>query len=168
MNQNLKGKAWTFGDDINTDLIIPARYLNTTDPGELAAHLMEDEDADFSKKITPGDIIVARKNFGCGSSREHAPLAIKAAGISAVIARSYARIFYRNSINIGLPILESEDAARHIETGDELKIDLSRGQIENVTKKQTYQATVFPEFMQKLISAGGLMAWIRKERKQDE
>lgn len=164
MNQKLTGKAWKFGDDINTDLIIPARYLNTTDLKELAAHLMEDEDAEFTGKISNGDFIIAEKNFGCGSSREHAPLAIKAAGIGAVIAQSYARIFYRNSINIGLPILESAQAAQNIETGDEIQIDLGSGKIENVTKNQTYQATVFPEFMRELIAAGGLMAWIRKER----
>lgn len=158
------GKAWVFGDDINTDLIIPARYLNTTSHAELAAHLMEDEDADFSKKVAAGDIIVAKKNFGCGSSREHAPIAIKAAGVAAVIAESYARIFYRNSINIGLPILESAEAAEKVETGDVLKIDVTTGKIFNETKNETYQATVFPEFMQQLIDAGGLMAWIKKER----
>jgi 3-isopropylmalate/(R)-2-methylmalate dehydratase small subunit len=158
------GKAWTFGDDINTDLIIPARYLNTTSHSELAAHLMEDEDADFAKKVAAGDIIVAKKNFGCGSSREHAPIAIKAAGVAAVIAESYARIFYRNSINIGLPILESAEAAEKVETGDILKIDVTTGRIFNETKNETYQATVFPKFMQQLIDAGGLMAWIKKER----
>ena len=158
------GKAWTFGNDINTDLIIPARYLNTTSHTELAAHLMEDEDADFSKKVAAGDVIVAKRNFGCGSSREHAPIAIKAAGVTAVIAESYARIFYRNSINIGLPILESAEAAEKVETGDVLKIDVTTGRIFNETKNETYQATVFPEFMQKLIDAGGLMAWIKKER----
>ena len=159
-----QGKAYTFGNDVNTDEILPARYLNTSDPAELAAHLMEDEDAEFAGKISDGDFIIAEKNFGCGSSREHAPLAIKAAGIGAVIAQSYARIFYRNSINIGLPILESEQAARNIETGDEIHIDLNSGEIEDVTKNQTYQATVFPEFMRELIAAGGLMAWIRNER----
>jgi len=164
MNQKLTGKAWTFGDDINTDLIIPARYLNTTDPEELATHLMEDEDAQFIKKISRGDFIVAGKNFGCGSSREHAPLAIKAAGMGAVIAESYARIFYRNAINIGLPILESKEAAHAIESGDKIQIDLSLGKIDNLTRNETYQATIFPEFMQKLISAGGLMAWIKQER----
>ena len=164
MSQKPTGKAWKFGDDINTDLIIPARYLNTTDPKEFASHLLEDEDAEFAGKISDGDFIIAGKNFGCGSSREHAPLAIKAAGIGAVIAQSYARIFYRNSINIGLPILESEQAARNIETGDEIHIDLSSGKIVNATKNQTYRATVFPEFMRELIAAGGLMAWIRNER----
>lgn len=164
MNQELRGKAWTFGDDINTDLIIPARYLNTTDPEELAAHLMEDEEPEFPAKISNGDFIVGQKNFGCGSSREHAPLAIKAAGIAAVIAQSYARIFYRNAINIGLPILESQEAANRIENGDEIQVDLNRGKIKDLTKNETYQATIFPEFMQKLIKAGGLMAWIKQER----
>lgn len=164
MNQELRGKAWTFGDDINTDLIIPARYLNTTDPEELAAHLMEDKEPEFPAKISNGDFIVGQKNFGCGSSREHAPLAIKAAGIAAVIAQSYARIFYRNAINIGLPILESQEAANRIENGDEIQVDLNRGKIKDLTKNETYQATIFPEFMQKLIKAGGLMAWIKQER----
>jgi len=164
MNKTLHGKAWTFGDDINTDLIIPARYLNTTDQQELAFHLMEDEDPDFTKKFSKGDFIVAQKNFGCGSSREHAPIAIKAARIGAVIAQSFARIFYRNAINIGLPILESHEAVRKIEPGDEIEIDLNRGKILNKTKNETYQATIFPEFMQKLIAAGGLMVWIRQDR----
>ncbi len=164
MNKILSGKAWTFGDDINTDLVIPARYLNTTNHQELAAHLMEDVDPNFTKKMSKGDFIVAKKNFGCGSSREHAPLAIKAAGISAVIAQSYARIFYRNAINIGLPILESKEAADFIESGDEIKIDVTSGKIINITKNQTYHTTVFPEFMQKLIESGGLMQWIKQER----
>jgi len=164
MSKELSGKAWTFGDDINTDLIIPARYLNTTSPAELAAHLMEDADNDFSTKIAAGDFIVAKKNFGCGSSREHAPLAIKAAGVQAVIAHSFARIFYRNAINIGLPILESREAANSIQTGDALQINLAEGKIVNRTQNKTYQATMFPEFMQKLIESGGLMEWIKKER----
>lgn len=164
MINKLNGKVWKFGDDINTDLIIPARYLNTTKPEELAAHLMEDADAQFSKKINLGDIMVGGKNFGCGSSREHAPLAIKAAGMGAVIAKSYARIFFRNAINIGLPILESESAADKLESGNQIEIDFKTGTITNMTKHETYQATVFPEFMQQLINAGGLMAWIKKER----
>ena len=164
MENKITSKAWKFGDDINTDLIIPARYLNTSDPKELAAHLMEDADAEFFEKISKGDIIVTQKNFGCGSSREHAPIAIKAAGIAAVIAESYARIFYRNSINIGLPILESREAVEKIETGDKVEIDVKQGKIINHTKNETYQATIFPEFMQKLIAAGGLMAWIKQER----
>lgn len=156
----LTGKAWKFGDDVNTDEIIPARYLNVSDAFELAAHCMEDIDPDFMKKISKGDIIVADKNFGCGSSREHAPLAIKTAGISCVIAKSFARIFYRNSINIGLPILECAEAASKISEGDQIEIDLSSGTITNLTKKKTYKAQPFPEFMQKIISAGGLMNYV--------
>lgn len=156
----LTGKAWKFGDDVNTDEIIPARYLNVSDAFELAAHCMEDIDPDFMKKISKGDIIVADKNFGCGSSREHAPLAIKTAGISCVIAKSFARIFYRNSINIGLPILECAEAASKINEGDQIEIDLSSGTITNLTKKKTYKAQPFPEFMQKIISAGGLMNYV--------
>lgn len=156
----LTGKAWKFGDDVNTDEIIPARYLNVSDAFELAAHCMEDIDPDFMKKISKGDIIVADKNFGCGSSREHAPLAIKTAGISCVIAKSFARIFYRNSINIGLPILECAEAASKISEGDQIEIDLSSGIIINLTKKETYKAQPFPEFMQKIISAGGLMNYV--------
>ena len=166
MGKKLTGKTWKFGDDINTDLIIPARYLNTSDPKELSAHVMEDVDKAFPQKISRGDFIIAKKNFGCGSSREHAPIAIKAAGIGAVIAQSYARIFYRNAINIGLPILESYEAATKIETGDEIQIDLSSGEIINITKNETYQATKFPEFMQKLISSGGLMAWIKQNQQK--
>jgi len=168
MTNKINGKVWKFGDDINTDLIIPARYLNTTRPDELAAHLMEDADTQFPKKISPGDIIVSGKNFGCGSSREHAPLAIKAAGMGAVIAISYARIFFRNAINIGLPILESAHAADKIEPGNQVEIDFKTGTIKNLTKNETYQATVFPEFMQQLINDGGLMAWIKKERMSHE
>jgi len=156
----LTGKVWKFGDDVDTDAIIPARYLNVSDPFELAAHCMEDIDPDFMKKISKGDIIVADKNFGCGSSREHAPLAIKTAGISCVIAKSFARIFYRNSINIGFPILECEEAASKISGGDQIEIDLSSGAIINLTKKETYNAQPFPEFMQKIISAGGLMNYV--------
>jgi 3-isopropylmalate/(R)-2-methylmalate dehydratase small subunit len=156
----LTGKAWKFGDDVNTDEIIPARYLNVSDAFELAAHCMEDIDPDFMKKISKGDIIVADKNFGCGSSREHAPLAIKTAGISCVIAKSFARIFYRNSINIGLPILECAEAASKISEGDQIEVDLSSGVIINLTKKETYKSQPFPEFMQKIISAGGLMNYV--------
>ncbi len=156
----IKGKAWKYGDDVNTDEIIPARYLNVTDHDELAAHCMEDIDPDFVKKVSPGDIIVAAKNFGCGSSREHAPLAIKSAGISCVIAKSFARIFYRNSINIGLPILECESAAENIEEGDLVEINLATGEIKNLTKGQTYYAKPFPEFMQQIIANGGLMNYV--------
>ena len=158
----IQGKAFKYGDDVNTDEIIPARYLNTSDPDELARHCMEDIDKDFVNKVCVGDIIVGGKNFGCGSSREHAPLAIKTAGVSCVIAKTFARIFYRNSINIGLPILECEEAAGAIEEGDEVKIDLSKGFIENLTSGQSYQATVFPDFMNEIISAGGLMNWVKE------
>ena len=160
---DIKGKAWKFGDDINTDLIIPARYLNTTDPAELALHCMEDVDPDFAKNVSKGDIIVAGNNFGCGSSREHAPLAIKSAGISAVIAKSFARIFYRNSFNIGLPILESRKASDGIETGDLVEVDLAQGKIFNKTKNKTYQAFPIPEFMRQLVKEGGLMEYVRKK-----
>ncbi|HNU92815.1 MAG TPA: 3-isopropylmalate dehydratase small subunit [Spirochaetota bacterium] len=158
-----KGKAWRFGDDVNTDEIIPARYLNTFDPDELARHCMEDADPDFMKKAKPGDIIVAGKNFGCGSSREHAPIAIKAARISCVIADSYARIFYRNSINIGLPIVESAEAARGISEGDEVEVDFDSGRIVNHTKNAEYAAKPFPPFMQDLIAKGGLMNKVKSE-----
>lgn len=156
----LKGKAWVFGDDVNTDEIIPARYLNVTNHEELAVHCMEDIDPNFVKKISPGDIIVAAKNFGCGSSREHAPVAIKAAGISCVIAKSFARIFYRNSINIGLPILECESAVENIKEGDMVEVNLATGEIKNLTKNETYYAKPFPEFMQKIIASGGLMNYV--------
>jgi len=159
----ISGKTWKFGDDVNTDLIIPARYLNTSDPAELARHCMEDADPEFSKKISAGDIIVAGENFGCGSSREHAPVAIKAAKISAVIAGSFARIFYRNAFNIGLPILECRQAAGRIQPGDCLEIDLATGKIVNKTKNETYKAESLPEFMRELIEAGGLMAYVRKK-----
>ena len=156
----LKGKVWKFGDNIDTDAIIPAIYLKTVDPDELASHCMEVIIPNFAEKVAPGDIIVADKNFGCGSSREHAPVAIKAAKISCVIAKSFARIFYRNSINIGLPILECEEAASKIKEGDEIEIDLSTGTITNLTKNETYKAKPFPEFMQKIISSGGLMNYV--------
>ena len=156
----LEGKVWKYGDDVNTDEIIPARYLTTTDPDEMAIHCMEDIDPDFMKKISPGDIIIADKNFGCGSSREHAPIAIKAAQISCVIAKSFARIFYRNSINIGLPILESEEAASKIDEGDLVSVDLVSGEIKNLAKNETYKAQPFPEFMQQIIEAGGLMKYV--------
>jgi len=158
----IHGKAWKFGNDIDTDAIIPARYLNTSDPAELAKHVMEDADRDFSKKIRTGDIIVAGKNFGCGSSREHAPLAIKAAHIGAVIARSFARIFYRNAFNIGLPIFESIEASEHIREGDEIEIDGDKGIIRNLTRNEEYRAHLIPPFMQELIAAGGLVEWTKK------
>jgi len=150
----LQGNAVCYGDHVDTDVIIPARYLNTSDPKELAAHCMEDIDPDFLKKIKPGDIIVAGENFGCGSSREHAPLAIKTAGISCVIAKSFARIFYRNAINIGLPIVVC-DGVFH--TGDALAVDLAAGSIENRITGERYTFPPFPEFLRKIIEAGGLM-----------
>jgi 3-isopropylmalate dehydratase small subunit len=158
----LKGRAWKFGDDINTDLIIPARFLNTSDPDELAKHCMEDEDRDFVKKVSKGDVIVGGRNFGCGSSREHAPIAIKHAGISCVIAGSFARIFFRNSINMGLPIFESPEAAADIEAGNEIEVDAKTGEIKNLTKNKAYKAKLLPEFIRKLIDAGGLMEYIKK------
>jgi 3-isopropylmalate/(R)-2-methylmalate dehydratase small subunit len=160
-----KGKAWKYGNNVNTDEIIPARYLNTSDPNELAKHCMEDIDTDFMKKITPGDIIVAGNNFGCGSSREHAPVAIKAAKISCVIAKSFARIFYRNAINIGLPILECPEAVAGISDGDKLEIELGTGKIKNLSTGKTYQAISFPPFMQSLIKAGGLMPYVKNKIK---
>jgi 3-isopropylmalate/(R)-2-methylmalate dehydratase small subunit len=160
-----KGKVWRFGNDIDTDAIIPARYLNTSDPGELARHVMEDADKDFPVKIQAGDIIVAGKNFGCGSSREHAPIAIKAAGIQAVIARSFARIFYRNSFNIGLPIFESEEASEKIQEGEIIEIDADNGIIRNHTTGEQYTANPIPPFMQELISSGGLIEWTKRRLK---
>lgn len=159
----LKGKVWRFGDDIDTDAIIPARYLNTSDPKELASHVMEDADKDFPKKVAIGDIIVAGKNFGCGSSREHAPIAIKAAGIQAVIAKSFARIFYRNSFNIGLTIFESTDASEKIKEGDIIEINADSGVIKNLTSKEQYAAKPIPPFMQELIASGGLIEWTKKK-----
>ena len=157
----LKGKVWRFGNDVDTDLIIPARYLNTSDPKELAAHCMEDADPGFASKVKPGEMIVAGKNFGCGSSREHAPISIKAAGITCVIAASFARIFYRNSINIGLPILESPEASKAISEGHEVEVDLSSGRITDLVTGEIYQAAAFPPFMQQLIQAGGLIEYVK-------
>jgi len=162
----LHGKVWRFGDNIDTDLIIPARYLNTIDPNELAAHCLEDADPSFAAKVTPGEIIVGGKNFGCGSSREHAPIALKAAGISCVIAVSFARIFYRNAINIGLPILESPEAGAAIQTGDQLEVDLNTGKIRNLTRNEAFQAKPFPRFMRELIAAGGLMEYVKARLNQ--
>ena len=156
------GKVFKYKDNIDTDVIIPARYLNTPDMKELASHCMEDIDKDFAKKVNKGDIIVANKNFGCGSSREHAPIAIKESGISCVVASTFARIFYRNAINIGLPILECEEAARKIEEGDKLEIDFNSGIIKNISKNEEYRAEPFPEFMQNIISNGGLIKSIEK------
>ena len=157
-----KGKVIKYGDNIDTDVIIPARYLNTSDPNELAAHCMEDIDSAFHSKVNDGDIIVAGSNFGCGSSREHAPIAIKASGISCVIANDFARIFYRSSINIGLPILECPEAVADANEGDEFEVDFDTGVITNVTKGKSYAATPFPEFLQQLIAEGGLMNLAKK------
>ncbi len=158
----LKGKVHKYGADVNTDVIIPARYLNIYDPVELAKHCMEDIDEDFLKKVEPGDIIMATTNFGCGSSREHAPMAIKAVGISCVIAKNFARIFFRNAINIGLPLLECDEAVDNTESGDVLEIDLSRGEIKNITKKLTFTASPYPDFMAEIISSGGLIEYTKK------
>lgn len=154
------GMVFKYGDNVDTDVIIPARYLNSSDPGELATHCMEDIDKEFVKKVNKGDIIVAEKNFGCGSSREHAPIAIKAAGVSCVIAETFARIFYRNAINIGLPIIECPEASRGIEAGDEVEVDFDSGIITNKTKGTSFKGQVFPEFMQKIIKAEGLVNYI--------
>lgn len=157
------GTVFKFGDNVDTDVIIPARYLNAPDPSELAKHCMEDIDVDFVKKVKKGDIIVANKNFGCGSSREHAPISIKAAGVSCVIAETFARIFYRNAINIGLPIIESEEAAKNIEAGDEVEVDFDNGIIYDRTKGTEYKGQAFPEFMQKIIQAEGLINYINNK-----
>ena len=157
-----KGLAHKFGVNIDTDVIIPARYLNTIDHKELAAHCMEDVDKTFVEKVRPGDIIVAGSNFGCGSSREHAPIAIKASGISCVIAESFARIFYRNAINIGLPILECPEAAAAINAGDEVSVDFDSGAITNITTGESFSAIPFPPFIQNLIAAGGLLNYVKK------
>jgi len=159
----VKGKVWTFGDNVNTDEIVPARYLNTSDPAELAAHCMEDADPDFLRKISPGDIIMGGANFGCGSSREHAPLAIKTAGLACVVARSFARIFFRNAINIGLPIVECPEAVDGTSEGDELEVDVARGVVRNVTRGGEWHVPPFPEAMQRIIAAGGLMSFVRQE-----
>lgn len=154
---NVKGKVIKYGDNVDTDVIIPARYLNTTDKAELASHCMEDIDKNFIKKVSKDDIMVAGKNFGCGSSREHAPIAIKESGISLIIAKSFARIFYRNSINIGLPIVECEQAAEEINEGDMVEMDFDSGIIKNITQNKEYKVNPFPPFIQKLIKAGGLI-----------
>lgn len=158
-------KAWKFGDDIDTDVIIPARYLNQPSPEYLAAHCMEDADALFAQEVRQGDVLVGGKNFGCGSSREHAPLAIKSAGVQVVIAESFARIFYRNSLNIGLPILECPEAVEGIQAGDELSVNLETGEIKNTTRGTSFQARPFPPFMQELIKAGGLIPYVKGRSK---
>ena len=159
---NAKGIVFKFGDNVDTDVIIPARYLNSSDPAELATHCMEDIDKDFIKNVKKGDIIVAEKNFGCGSSREHAPIAIKAAGVDVVIAKSFARIFYRNSINIGLPIMECPEAVDAINAGDTVSVDFDTGVITDETNGKVFHAEPFPPFIQEIISAGGLMKAIQK------
>ena len=161
------GFVYKYGDNVDTDVIIPARYLNTSDEAELAKHCMEDIDKDFVNKVHKGDIIVARKNFGCGSSREHAPLAIKSSGVSVVIADTFARIFYRNAINIGLPIIESPQAAAEINEGDDVKVDFDTGIITDITTGKTYKGQAFPEFMQNIINAGGLINYVNNNNKKD-
>lgn len=157
-----KGRVHKYGNNVDTDVIIPARHLNTQDHKELASHCMEDIDRDFVNKVKEGDIMVAGDNFGCGSSREHAPIAIKASGISCVIANTFARIFYRNAINIGLPILECAEASEKIEDGDEVSVDFNTGVITNITKNETYQALPFPDFIKDIMAKGGLMNSLKK------
>jgi len=163
---SIRGKIWKFGNDVDTDVIIPARYLNTSDPDELARHCMEDADPEFIRKIRPGDIILAGKNFGCGSSREHAPIAIKGARIGLVIAESFARIFYRNAFNIGLPILESAPAAAEIQEGDEVEVDIDTGAITDHTTRKRYPAKAIAPFMRELLAAGGLVPYVRRLQRQ--
>ncbi len=160
------GTVFKYGDNVDTDVIIPARYLNSSDPKELATHCMEDIDREFVHQVKTGDIIVAEKNFGCGSSREHAPIAIKAAGVSCVIAETFARIFYRNAINIGLPIIECPAAAKDIDNGDEVEVDFDSGMIYDRTKKTQYKGQAFPEFMQKIIEAEGLINYINRKQEK--
>lgn len=159
----LEGAVFKYGDNVDTDVIIPARYLNTSDPKELASHCMEDIDASFIRKVQKGDIIVAAKNFGCGSSREHAPIAIKESGVSCVVAETFARIFYRNAINIGLPIVECPEAAAQIQAGDRVEVDLDTGIITDKTLNKSWKGQAFPPFMQKIISAGGLIPYINAQ-----
>lgn len=161
----IRGQVHKFGDHIDTDQIIPARYLNTSDANELAKHCLESVDPEFSKKVRPGEIIVAGENFGCGSSREHAPLAIKAAGVAAVVAASFARIFYRNAFNIGLPIFESSQAAQDIQAGEEIEINPQKGEIKNLSSGKTYSTQPYPEFIQKLVSSGGLINFTKEKIK---
>jgi 3-isopropylmalate/(R)-2-methylmalate dehydratase small subunit len=160
---NLVGKAWKFGDNVDTDQIIPARYLVTADPAELGKHCLEDADPEFVKKVRVGDVLVGERNFGCGSSREHAPIAIKAAGVSAVIAKSFARIFYRNSINLGLPLFETPDVSRIVQD-DILELNPSTGEIRNLTRSEAYRANPLPPFAQEIMAAGGLMAYVARKK----
>lgn len=160
----LEGKVWRYGDNIDTDVIIPARYLNTFDPKELAKHCMVDIDKDFAQKVKAGDIMVGGKNFGCGSSREHAPVAIKACGVPVIIAASFARIFYRNGINVGLPLMEIGDNVERIHAGDKLSVDLSSGKIRDITTGETFQATPLPGFIQDIAKTGGLIQYVKEYR----
>jgi len=157
----MKGTVWKFEDNVNTDVIIPARYLNVTDPEKLAKHCMEDIDKEFAKKVKKGDIIIAGENFGCGSSREHAPIAIKACGVRCVVAKSFARIFFRNAINIGLPVIDCKEVFDNVKSGESVEIDIVRGTVQNVNKKKTFDITPFPKFLQKIISAGGLVNYTK-------
>ena len=163
----IRGNIWKFGNNVDTDAIIPARYLNTSDPEELGRRCMEDADPDFARKVKSGDIILAGKNFGCGSSREHAPIAIKAVRIGLVIAESFARIFYRNAFNIGLPILESAEAAFEIQSGDDVEVDIETGRIIDHTTQKQYQAKAIPPFMRELLGAGGLVPYVRRQRQKE-
>ncbi|RMF31415.1 MAG: 3-isopropylmalate dehydratase small subunit [Chloroflexi bacterium] len=166
LTRPLEGRVWKYGNDVDTDVIIPARYLNVSDPAQLAVHCMEDLDPTFARQVQPGDIVVAGENFGAGSSREHAPLALKAAGVGCIIARSFARIFYRNAINIGLPILECPQAVEETETGDVLTVDLEAGTITNHRTGRTYQAPPFPPFVMGIIRAGGLVPYVRRRMQE--
>ncbi|HWQ30675.1 MAG TPA: 3-isopropylmalate dehydratase small subunit [Negativicutes bacterium] len=159
----IKGRVFKYGDNVDTDVIIPARYLNISNKTELTSHCMEDLDKEFMQKVKPGDIMAAGRNFGCGSSREHAPLVIKLSGISCIIAESFARIFYRNAVNIGLPILECPEAARALAEGDEVEVELASGSIKNISKGTTYQAESFPEFMQDIMKVGGLINYVSRK-----
>jgi len=161
----LEGKVWKYGDNVDTDVIIPARHLTTADPKELAVHCMEDIDETFAANVQAGDIMVAERNFGCGSSREHAPLAIKGSGITCVVADSFARIFYRNAINIGLPLLELGPDAKKIKAGDQLKVDLAKGTVEDITSGETFQAQPLPGFIQEIAQAGGLISYVKGVQK---
>ena len=163
-----KGKVHKFGNNINTDEIIPARYLNTSDPEELAEHCMEDADPRFMKKVEPGDVIVAGENFGCGSSREHAPIAIKAAGVSCVIAKDFARIFYRNAINIGLPIFASPEAVKNLKKGDKVEVNVLKGEITKSGRRKPFATEVFPKFIKEIIRSGGLIAYAKKNKVRTE
>jgi 3-isopropylmalate dehydratase small subunit len=164
MPMKIEGRIWKFGSDVDTDAIIPARYLNQSDPKELAKHVMEDERPEFFREVRKGDILLAEKNFGCGSSREHAPLALKVVGISCIIAKSFARIFYRNGLNLGLPLLESSEASEAIQEGDRVRVNLSTGEILDLTQKKKFSAKPIPAFMQELIRDGGLIRHLRKRR----